>query len=355
MIERALQRGGDLLFAGDAWGGLGRVLLFLAIAWGFFVPLMSWVERRVSAYLQDRCGPNRVGPWGLLQIVADGIKFLMKEDVVPSGAQRTLFVAAPVLAVAVAMLAVAVIPFGFRLGPRGGEALVIADLDAGLLYLLAISSLSVYALLLGGWAANNKYSLLGAVRAGAQMVSYEIPMALAALSVMLLAGSPRLTDIVAAQQSLWWILPGFLAFLLYLPAAFAETNRTPFDLPEGESEIVGYHVEYSSMKFAMFFMAEYANMVTQSAVITCLFFGGYQLLPGLSWQRLGLDLAVWWPLTVLWFWAKVAFLMVFYVWVRWTLPRFRYDQLMQLSWRRLLPLGLLNLVLLAALLYFRRG
>ena len=252
-MSRWLALGGDLLFAADWLGVLLRTLLGLTVIWAFLVPIMSWVERRASAFMQDRLGPNRVGPLGLFQIVADGIKFLMKEDVVPAGAQRALFVAAPIAAVLVAFLAVAVVPFGYRLGPQGGQSLIIADLDAGLLFLLAVSSLSVYALLLGGWAANNKYALLGAVRAGAQMVSYEIPLRPrrpGGHAARRQRAPPRHR---AAQSRWWYVFPGFLGFVLYLTSSYAETNRLPFDLPEGESEIVGYHAEYSSMKFALFF------------------------------------------------------------------------------------------------------
>ncbi len=352
-MAEILRTAGDYLFARDAVGAGLRALFIFAVVWGFFVPIMSWVERRVSAFIQDRLGPNRVGPFGLFQVIADGIKFLMKEDVIPGTAHKVLFVLAPAIGAVVAAAAIAVVPFGFRVDSAGSsQYLIAADLDVGILYLLAISSLSVYTIILAGWASNNKYALMGGVRAAAQMISYELPLALAVLSVLVLAGSPKLQDVVAAQSKMWFIIPCFLGFVIYVAAAFAETNRSPFDLPEGESEIVGYHVEYSSMKFALFFMAEYANMVTQSMVITCLFLGGHEFLPFVSWADLGLDLSVWWPVTILWFFAKVGFLMFFYVWVRWTLPRFRYDQLMHLSWKRLVPIGMLNLTLVSVGVYF---
>jgi len=304
-----------------------------------------WFERKVVAHMQSRWGPTRVGPHGLLQPIADAIKLLTKEDITPAGAFRLLYFAAPALAVITALLAFAVIPFGPSTQAGGVELFQITDLDIGLLFVLSVSSMGVYGIVLAGWSSNSKYSLLGSLRSSAQMISYELAIGLALVGVLLMSGSLSLRSIVESQSGTYWgfiprwnVFPQFVAFLCYLIAAIAETNRLPFDLPEAETELVaGYHTEYSSMKFAMFFLAEYANMVTVSCLATVLFFGGWQgPLFGPDWLQMLLPL--------LWFSLKVLFFLFLYVWIRGTLPRFRYDQLMAFGWKCLVPVALLNLV-----------
>jgi len=299
--------------------------------------LLVWAERRVSALIQDRVGPNRVGPAGLLQALADLGKFIFKEDVVPSHVNKWMYVLAPAITVVPAMITFAVIPFG-----RGIQ---LADLNIGILYTLSIASLGVYGITLGGWASNSKYALLGGVRSSAQMISYEITMGLSALGVLLTAGTLHLGTIVEWQASHgWFLFHQPLAFFIFLTSAYAETNRLPFDLPEAETELVaGYHTEYSSMKFALFFMAEYTNMTVASALITTLFLGG--------WSFFGLE-NLGWMMGILLFSVKTIFLLFVFIWIRWTLPRFRYDQLMAIGWKWFFPLSLLNVLVTAAVLAF---
>ncbi|MBI4169468.1 MAG: NADH-quinone oxidoreductase subunit NuoH [Acidobacteria bacterium] len=326
---------------------MGRVLIEAAvkIALFFFVLLtvvayLTWVERRVSAWIQDRRGPNRVGPFGLLQPLADGIKFVFKEDVTPVGVYRPVYLLAPALIFVPALVTFAVVPFGPTLRAFGYNIrMQIADVDNGVLIILAFASMGVYGVALAGWASNNKYSLMGGVRSSSQMISYELAMGIAIVGVLMVSGSLRLTDVVTHQMehgwNVLWQLPGFLIFLT---AAFAETNRLPFDLPEAETELVaGYHTEYSGMRFSMFYMAEYANMVTASALGVTLYLGGYHV-PGL--RLLGLPEGAAAIAQALAFGLKVGFFLFVYVWVRWTIPRFRYDQLMNLGWKVLLPLAL---------------
>lgn len=328
-----------------------RVFAPIAAILGF-VPFLLWVERRGAGLIQDRPGPNRVGPWGLLQSFADVIKFFFKEDIIPTEADRGLYLLAPALAVFAALSTFAVIPYGATL-PIGGRTipLIGADVSIGILYVFAITSLSVYGIVLAGWSSNNKFSLMGGIRSSAQIISYELAMTTAGAAVILSAGSFRLTQVVASQNGAWlgfvprWnVIPQFLGFVVFFVAAFAETNRTPFDLPEADAELVaGYHTEYSSMKFAMFFMAEYINVIVASAMTTTLFFGGWTF-PGFHPHGvLGgfLSIAI--------FSAKTLFFVWVFVWVRWTLPRFRYDQLMKLGWKVLLPTALVNLFWTAAL------
>jgi len=313
------------------------------------VTYLVWVERRVSAFMQDRLGPNRVGPYGLLQPMADALKFIFKEDVIPAQVNRPVFILAPALSLIPALITFAVIPFGGTLMLFGQEIpLIITDVNIGVLYVLAISSLGVYGIVLAGWASNNKYSLLGALRSAAQMISYELSLGLSLVGVLLLTGSLSLQAVVYAQHGLWNIVKQPLAFFIFLVAMFAETNRLPFDLPECETELVaGYHTEYSAMKFAMFFMAEYANMVTASAMAVTLFFGGWHIPfvstpePSTLWLSL---------LEALAFAVKVGVFLFLFVWVRWTIPRFRYDQLMALGWKVLLPFALLNIFVTAGVL-----
>jgi NADH-quinone oxidoreductase subunit H len=302
--------------------------------------LMSLVERKVSAWMQYRIGPNRVGPFGLLQPLADGVKFLFKEEVVPAGANPVLFRLAPIAAALPAMLTIAVIPFAgdvVILGKDYGR-LSIADLDVGILYLLAIGSMSVYGVILGGWASNSKYSLLGGLRASAQMISYELTLILSILAVIVLAGSLDLRKIAEAQATVgqWHVWRQPLAFLLFVVATFAETNRHPFDFAECEPELVGgFHTEYSAMKFALFFLGEYAAMTVMACLTVTLFLGGASVpfVPDAPWA-----------LGFVAFLAKTSVFLFLFVWVRWSLPRFRFDQLMRLGWKVLLPLALLNLV-----------
>ncbi len=295
-----------------------------------------WLERKLVARMQVRLGPTRVGPFGLLQPLADAIKLFTKEEIIVEQAEKWLYIAAPLVAFVPAFITFAVIPFGDTVTLFGRQIdLLISDFNVGLLYILGVTSLGVYGVVLAGWSSNSKYSLLGALRSAAQMISYEISLGLSVIGVLLLTGSLSLVDIVRAQGSVgdWFIWKQPVGFLLYLISAFAETNRTPFDLPEAETELVaGYFTEYSSMKFAMFTIAEYANMVTVSALATTLFLGGWQgpFLP-----------------PVVWFLLKVMFFIFLYIWVRATLPRFRYDQLMRFGWLVLLPVGLVNVLVTA--------
>jgi NADH-quinone oxidoreductase subunit H len=306
-----------------------------------------WLERKVVGHMQNRWGPTRVGPFGLLQPAADGIKFLFKEDLTPPHVYKPLFLAAPLIAVIFALTSISVIPFGNSITIRGYIIpLQITDVNTGLLLILGVTSIGVYGVVLAGWSSNNKYSLLGGLRASAQMVSYEIALGLSLVGVLMMSGSLSLREIVKAQGGHFWgfiphwnIFNGqFIGFFCYLMAAYAETNRIPFDLPEAETELVaGYHTEYSAMKFAMFFMAEYANMITVACLATLLFFGGWNgpLFGPAILQAI---------LPAFWFAAKIFGFLFLYIWVRGTLPRFRYDQLMAFGWKFLLPLALANLI-----------
>jgi len=339
----------------------GGVLLVVAYT--------TLAERRVSAWIQDRTGPNRVGPFGLLQPIADGLKNILKEETLPAKSAKLFFLLGPMLAVFPAFITFAVIPFAAPMPTRWGVVdMIVADVPVGILYILAITSLGVYGLVLGGWSSNNKYALLGGMRASAQMVSYEVALGLSVVAVLVLAGNVTLTEVVAQQQQLhfWFAFPLSLAFIVFMASAFAETNRLPFDMPEAESELVaGYHTEYSGMKYAMFPMAEYANMTTSAALMATLFFGGWDL-PG-SWDNafwyhgqlisgFAADGSVMLAHPALWktlltfagFALKTVFFLVVYIWVRWTLPRFRYDQVMALGWKVLLPTALGYVMLIAA-------
>ena len=320
------------------------------------VAYLVWMERKVVAHIQSRWGPYRVGPHGLLQPLADALKLLFKEDVTPAGADRFLYLLAPFLTLTMALLAVAVIPFGTSLNIAGQSVpLVISDLNIGLLFILAVTSLGVYGIALAGWASNSKYSLLGSLRASAQMVSYEVSLGIGLVGVLMLSGSFNLREIVEQQSGFfylsefpvfpqWNILPQFLGFIVYYISAVAETNRSPFDLPEAETELVaGFHTEYSSFKLAMFLIAEYTNMVIVSCLATLLFFGGWLgPLFGPDWLQA--------LLPTFWFFLKVLAFMFIYIWTRGTLPRFRYDQLMAFGWKFLLPLGIVNILLTALVL-----
>jgi NADH-quinone oxidoreductase subunit H len=338
------------------------VVVFTIIMVG--VALLTLMERKVSAWMQNRHGPNRVGWAGLLQPAADGLKNILKEETLPALANRWLFLVAPALSFIPALLLSAVIPFAaplpvdfdVTLGPlgrfvhHGVTPMVVAELPVGVLFVLAISSLGVYGIALAGWSSNSKYALLGGLRASAQMISYEVAMGLSLIPVLLMAGDVSFSVIVAKQQAgLWYVMPLFLAFFIFTIAGFAETNRLPFDLPEAESELItGYHTEYSAMKFSFFFIAEYANVVTVCAMITTLFFGGWDL-PFTDWDRSGGLL----PTLVTWlvFFFKVLFWIFFVMWIRWTLPRFRYDQLMALGWKVMMPLALAYIMVMSAAMY----
>jgi NADH-quinone oxidoreductase subunit H len=326
---------------------LKLIIIFTVLMVG--VAMLTLAERKVSAWIQGRLGPNRVGPGGLLQPAADGLKNIMKEETYPDAAYKPLFIMAPAMAFIPALITFAVIPFGAPWPTRWGYVdMVLADLPIGFLYILAITSLGVYGIVLAGWSSNNKYSLLGGLRSSAQMVSYEIAMGMAVVVVLLMAGNVSLTTIVGQQLAMGWnFIPLLLAFFIFLVAAFAETNRLPFDLPEAESELIaGYHTEYSAMKFSMFFIAEYSNMVTASALTVTLFFGGWDI-PFVSFDNM--PPWTWWGavLTILMFLVKVLFFLFVFMWVRWTLPRFRYDQLMSLGWKFMLPTALAYIVIMA--------
>lgn len=348
---------------------LAKIVLVLLILLNV-APIMNWVERRGSALMQNRLGPNRVGPLGLFQAIPDAIKFLFKEDTIPGHVNGFYYVLAPIISLIPALMTFAVIPFASSIKWEGHEInFQVADLNVGLLYILAIASLGVYGIIMAGWSSNNKYSLMGAMRSSSQMISYELSMGLSVVGIIMAFSSVSLGDIARAQGETllmlgpiaipkWGIFIQPLGFLIFLTCIFAETNRLPFDLPEGETEIVaGYHLEYGSMKFATFMMAEYINMAVASAFVSTLYFGGWQLLPGMGmllnslglsgaafeWTRVGFEFAS--------FMLKLIFFMWFYVWVRWTLPRFRYDQVMSLGWKGLFPLSLVNIFITALVIY----
>ncbi len=314
------------------------------------VAFLTLAERKLAAWIQDRRGPNRAGPGGILQPVADGIKNFMKEETNPAEADRWLFLIAPALAFIPAMLTWAVLPLAASLPtPWGLIDMAIAPLPVGFLFMLAISSLGVYGIVLAGWSSNNKYALLGGLRSSAQMISYEIAMGMSTIPVILLAGNVSLTTIVQQQSHMGWnVLSLTIAWFTFLVAAFAETNRLPFDLPEAESELVaGYHTEYSGMKFSMFFIAEYANMATASGLTATLFFGGWDI-PFTQWDNVGPYSVLKTLATLSMFAIKTGFFLFVFMWVRWTVPRFRYDQLMSLGWSVMLPIALGYIVVIAA-------
>lgn len=306
----------------------------------------TWAERKVAAYLQDRVGPNRAGWGGLMQPLADGLKLFSKEEFFPNTPNRFLFVVGPAIAMSTALMTSAVIPWGDRLHLFGRDILLQAtDINIGLLYFIGVVSIGIYGIMIGGWASNNKFSLMGAVRAASQMVSYEVAMGLSIIALLMMTGTLSLKEITMQQSGMNWnVFYQPLSFLIFLICAFAETNRTPFDLPECETELVGgYHTEYSSMKMGFYLFAEYANMFISSTIIAILFFGGYNY-PGMQWMvdNVGVNIAN--LLGMLALFIKLCFFIFFYMWVRWTLPRFRYDQLMNLGWKILIPLSIINII-----------
>jgi NADH-quinone oxidoreductase subunit H len=317
------------------------------------VAYLVLVERKAAAYLQDRLGPNRVGPWGLLQPLADGLKFILKEEIVPDGADRWLFLLAPLAILATATFVFATIPFGYVVPGPGGQpiALTIApNSDIGLLFVFAVGSLGVYGVILGGWASNSKYSLLGGLRSSAQLISYEIPLGLSVIGVLLFAGSLNMETIMTeqARSGWWWVAVQPLGFVVFMVSGCAEATRLPFDLPECEQELIaGYHTEYTGMKFGMFAFAEYLHMITIAFLAVILFFGGWHfwgLAPYTEANEVGLFGAL---IRVIVLNVKVLLMIFFFMWIRWSWPRFRYDQLMDLAWKAMIPLGLINLAICA--------
>ena len=354
----------------DLFISLGKALVVILVLVQV-VPIMVWVERRGSAVMQNRSGPNRIGPLGLFQSIADAVKFFMKEDRTPGHVNAFYYTLAPIVCLIPALITFAVIPFASSIDL--GDRIInfqVADLNVGLIYILSITSLSVYGIIMAGWASNNKFAMLGGIRSSAQIISYELSMGLAVVGIIMTYSSFKLGDIAVAQgQTLlqlgpiaipkWGIFVQPVGFIIFLTAMYAETNRLPFDLPEGESEIVaGYHVEYGSMRMSLFFMAEYVNMAVGSAFVSTLYFGGWQLLPGMSfilnhlgltglyfeWARIVFEIAS--------FTIKVCFFLWLFVWVRWTIPRFRYDQVMHLGWKLMLPVALVNIFVTAVLIYY---
>jgi NADH-quinone oxidoreductase subunit H len=350
------------------WNFIIFSLVKIAIAIGVVQGIVMYsvlAERKISAWIQDRVGPNRtappfvkyipvVGPFltrlGVFQPLADGLKFLVKEDFTPGGVKKIYFWIAPALAVIPAMLTIAVIPFGSNIG---AQKMVIADLNVGILYTFGIVSMGVYGIVLAGYAANSKYPMFGGIRSSAQMISYEISMGMSVIPVLLIVGNLNLSQIISWQSTHGWMVAyAPISFIIFMVASFAETNRTPFDLPEAETELVGgYHTEYGSMKFALFFLAEYSNMVSSSAMMVTLFFGGWTLpFWGLDHAATSFGMGI---AQIFVFLAKMLFFMVVFIWVRWMFPRFRYDQLMDLGWRRFLPLALVNILITAVWLWLR--
>ncbi len=343
-----------LLYKGILSGAILALTLLVAA-------YSTYAERKIAAFLQDRIGPDRAGPFGILQPLADGLKFIMKEEIIPNVSNKLLFVLGPCIAMLTALMAGVVIPWGGTLIINGVEySLQIADLNIGILYVFGVVSIGVYGIMIGGWASNNKFSLLGAIRASAQMISYEIAMGLSIIALIIMTGTLSLREITLLQTggaggewTMWNVVYQPLGFIIFLICAFAECNRTPFDLPECETELVGgYHTEYSSMKLGFYLFAEYINMFVSSAVISTLYFGGYNF-PFMN--NLGLDHNTITILGTVGFFLKIAFFIFFFMWIRWTVPRFRYDQLMNLGWKMLIPLAVVNIFLTGLVLIFMKG
>jgi NADH-quinone oxidoreductase subunit H len=348
------------ILAIDWWLILEKVILIACIVGlSFFIAMYTtYAERKVAAWLQDRIGPNRAGPFGIFQPLADGGKLFFKEEIIPLASNKFLFILGPALAMITALLTSSVIPWAapFEKADGGVIPIQVADVDMGILLVFSIVSVGVYGIMIGGWASNNKFSLMAAIRGASQMVSYELPMGLALIAVLFMTGDLRMSEIVKNQiDHGWHIIYQPLGFIIFFVCALAECNRTPFDLPEAENELnFGYHQEYSSMKLGFYLFAEYINMFISSAVMTTLYFGGYDI-PFVNEASWGLAP---WLLTLISFsvfMAKVAFFLFVFLWIRWTIPRFRYDQLMNLGWKKLIPLALVNMIITAAvLLWFKK-
>lgn len=330
-------------------------ILLIVVVFGitlFIAMYSTYAERKVAAFMQDRVGPDRAGPFGIFQPVADGIKMFMKEEIIPDVSNKWLFILGPSIAMLTACMTSAVIPWGKGLTIGGTTfPMQITDVNIGILYIFGVVSIGVYGIMIGGWASNNKYSLLGALRASSQMISYEIAMGLSIIALIMMTGTLSLKEIVQQQaEGHWNIIYQPLGFLIFLVCAFAETNRTPFDLPECETELVGgYHTEYSSMKLGFYLFAEYINMFISSAVISTLYFGGYQM-PFIA--RFVHDPNLLSILGTVFLFAKIFFFIFFFMWIRWTVPRFRYDQLMDLGWKKLIPLSILNIFLTGLIMWW---
>jgi NADH-quinone oxidoreductase subunit H len=345
------------LLALDLWLIVEKAALILCIiGLSFFIAMYTTLaERKVAAWMQDRRGPSRAGPWGIFQPLADGGKLFFKEEIIPLASSKFLFILGPAMAMTTALLTSAVIPWGGNLHLFGRDiSLQIADINIGILYIFGVVSLGVYGIMIGGWASNNKFSLLAAIRGASQMISYELAMGLALIAVLMLTGTLQMSGIVGNQMTgnnLWHIFLQPLGFIIFFVCALAECNRTPFDLPEAENELnFGYHQEYSSMKLGFYLFAEYINMFISSAVMATLFFGGYDILPFVDETKWGLSENL---LTILGFgalMAKTFFFLFVFIWIRWTIPRFRYDQLMALGWKKLIPLALANMIITAAVI-----
>ncbi len=338
-----------------------KLVLIVAVVSGSLVVAMysTYAERKVAAILQDRRGPNRAGPFGILQPLADGLKLFFKEEIIPSFSSKFLFILGPCLAMLTAMMVGAVIPWGNKVHLFGRDiSLQIADVNIGILYVFGVVSLGVYGIMIGGWASNNKFSLLGAMRAASQIISYELAMGISLIGLLMVTGTLSLKEMVVQQADHWWnIVKQPLGFLIFLICSFAETNRTPFDLAEAENELVGgYHTEYSSMKLGFYLFAEYINMFLSSAVMVTLFFGGYDI-PFVNDGNLINSIGVNWMAVLqgVVLFAKIACFLFLFMWVRWTIPRFRYDQLMNLGWKILLPLALLNMLVTGGLILLKQN
>jgi NADH-quinone oxidoreductase subunit H len=327
------------------------VLLLFLVSLGA-AAYMTYFERKLAAWIQDRVGPDRAGPFGILQPIADGVKMFLKEDFIPAKADKWLFIIGPGIAMFTALITSAVVPWGPKLHLFGRDiALQVADINIGILYVFGVLSVGVYGIMIGGWASNNKYSLYGAIRASSQMISYELAMGVSAITIVLLSGSLSLNDIVTQQSGVWNVFYQPVAFFIFFVCALAELNRAPFDLPECESELVGgYHTEYSSMKLGLYLFAEYTSMFVSSAIMAILFFGGYNF-PGMS-HFSGNTLAI---LGIAAFAIKIFIFIFVIMWIRWTIPRFRFDQLMHLGWKTLLPLSLINLLITGLVIAFKNG
>lgn len=349
-----------MLLAIDMAFILEKLILIVIVVMGSLVIAMytTYAERKVAAILQDRRGPNRAGPFGILQPVADGLKLFFKEEIIPNFSSKFLFILGPAMAMLTAIMTGAIVPWGDHVNFFGRTiTLQVADVNVGILYVFGVVSLGVYGIMIGGWASNNKYSLLGGLRAASQIISYELAMGISLIALLMVTGTLSLREMVVQQQEgLWNILYQPLGFLIFLVCAFAECNRTPFDLPEAENELIGgYHTEYSSMKLGFYLFSEYINMFVSSVVMSTLFFGGYDLLPFVDESAWGLS-ANWMALIgIAALMTKVIFFLFLFMWVRWTIPRFRYDQLMRLGWRILIPLALLNMLATGAVILLKQN